>query len=89
MREMTVLTHRRPAQTGPALHSLIRQACAAGVTLRFDPDETSKHRLQAGEGIAVDAPIKDQVELCFVLGGDGTILRALHATPAPGCLCSP
>jgi NAD+ kinase len=84
MREMTVLTHRRPAQTGPALHSLIRQASAAGVTLRFDPDETSKHRLQAGEGIVVDAPIKDQVELCFVLGGDGTILRALQCYAGTG-----
>jgi NAD+ kinase len=81
---MTVLTHRRPTETATALQALIGQAAAAGITLRFDPDETQKHRLETGEGIVVDAPVKDDVELCVVLGGDGTILRALQLYSGTG-----
>jgi NAD+ kinase len=46
--------------------------------LRFDGEETRKFALQAGDRIAVDAPMSDDVELCVALGGDGTILRALR-----------
>ena len=73
-----MLTHRRPDDTTPALRRLAEQAAVAGVTLRLDEEETRKHGLQTGPGIEVDAPIKNDVELCIVLGGDGTILRALQ-----------
>jgi NAD+ kinase len=75
---ITVLTHMRPAETSAALQTLIAQAQAGGVTLRFDPEETRKHGLLAGPGVEVDTPIGDDVQLCLVLGGDGTILRALR-----------
>jgi NAD+ kinase len=78
MREITVFTHRRPEDTRAALERLAAAAASAGVTLRMDEEETRKHDLRAGPGIAVDAPVKDGVELCVVLGGDGTILRALQ-----------
>jgi NAD+ kinase len=78
MREFTVLTHRRPDDTTPQLRRLAEQAAAAGVTLRLDDEETAKHGLQSGPGLQVDAPIKKDVELCLVLGGDGTILKALR-----------
>jgi NAD+ kinase len=78
MREITVLTHRHPKETTPALLELARQAAAAGVTLRLDADETRKHALQPADGVLLDAPPKEDVELCVVLGGDGTILRALQ-----------
>jgi NAD+ kinase len=78
MREITVFTHRRPEDTSAALTRLAAAAAAAGVTLRMDEEETRKHGLVGGPGMAVDAPIKDGVELCVVLGGDGTILRALQ-----------
>ena len=45
---------------------------------RFDEEETRKHGLEQGEGLLLDAPATDEVELCVVLGGDGTILRALQ-----------
>jgi NAD+ kinase len=77
-REMTVFTHRRAEDTNPTLGRLIAQAAAAGVTLRFDAEETNKHRLSATAGVALDAAVKADVELCLVLGGDGTILRALQ-----------
>jgi NAD+ kinase len=78
VREFTVLTHRRPDDTTPQLLRLAEQAAAAGVTLRLDAEETRKHRLKSGPGLQVDAPVKDDVELCLVLGGDGTILKALR-----------
>ncbi len=78
MREITVLTHRLPDETRDTLARLVAEAARAGVTLRLDEEETRKHCLQAGPGLEVDAPVKDDVELCLVLGGDGTILRALQ-----------
>jgi NAD+ kinase len=77
-RTVTLLSHARTEQVAPAVTALIEAARAEGVTLRFDPDETAKHGLEAGEGIELDAPVSDDVELCVVLGGDGTILRALR-----------
>ena len=84
MREITVLTHRQPDDTTPALHDLARRAAADGVTLRLDAEETRKHGLAPGPGVELDAPIKDDVELCVVLGGDGTILRALQQYAGTG-----
>jgi NAD+ kinase len=78
MREITVLTHRRPVETAAALRELVAEATRAGVRLRFDPEETRKHELSAGPSVVLDAPVLDDVELCMVLGGDGTILRALQ-----------
>ncbi len=78
MREMTVFTHRDPKDTGPALARLAQLAAEAGVVLRCDEEETRKHGLTARPGLVVDAPVNDDVELCLVLGGDGTILRALQ-----------
>ncbi|MGA8354447.1 MAG: NAD(+)/NADH kinase [Solirubrobacteraceae bacterium] len=77
-RQFTVFTHGRLSQTAPALGRLIAQARKRGVLLRFDAQETEKHRLTPQEGVLLDAEPIDEVELCFVLGGDGTILRALR-----------
>ena len=73
-----MLTHRHPQDTTPALVRLAEQAARAGVTLRLDEDETRKHGLATGPGLEANAPLTDDVELCIVLGGDGTILRALQ-----------
>jgi NAD+ kinase len=81
---MTVFTHRRAPDTEAALALLVQRAAQAGVTLRLDAEETAKHPLAAGPGVALDAPTKDDVELCLVLGGDGTILRALQRYAGTG-----
>jgi NAD+ kinase len=78
VREFTVLTHRHPQDTTAALKRLAEQASRAAVTLRLDEEETRKHGLATGPGLEANAPLKDDVELCIVLGGDGTILRALQ-----------
>jgi NAD+ kinase len=77
-RTVSVLTHQRPDQTGHALEVLREAARRNGVELRFDAEETYKHTLVAAEGLRIDTPLSDDVELCIVLGGDGTILRALR-----------
>jgi len=78
VREITVFTHRRPDDVKEALRELGVQAQAAGVLLRFDEEETRKHGLQPSASVEVNAAVKRDVELCVVLGGDGTILRALQ-----------
>ena len=49
-RTATVLTHRRPAETAPALQALIGLAREAGAVLRLDPEETRKHQLEPRRG---------------------------------------
>ncbi|MEA2186900.1 MAG: kinase [Solirubrobacteraceae bacterium] len=79
VRSVTVLTHTRPQQVAGTLARLIEAARACGVTLRLDPLETRKHGLSPVDGlIVVDAELADDVDLCVVLGGDGTILKALR-----------
>jgi NAD+ kinase len=83
-RTATVLTHRRPRETGPAIMALLRIARAAGAVLRLDPDETRKHHLKPAKGLLLDAPLEPGVDICFALGGDGTILNALRAYAGTG-----
>jgi NAD+ kinase len=78
VRTATVLTHRRPSETRPAIDSLIEIARGCGATLFIDPEETRKHRLEHGPGLEVDVEGPLDVDICFALGGDGTILTALR-----------
>jgi NAD+ kinase len=73
-----VLTHRRVAETASAMRELVAAARRAGVVLRFDPDETAKHDLTPGDGIDLASTQLEDVDLCVVMGGDGTILTALR-----------
>ncbi|HEV3230315.1 MAG TPA: NAD(+)/NADH kinase [Solirubrobacteraceae bacterium] len=77
-RVFAVITHRRPDETGPVLRELVAMAREAGVELLLDREEASKHGLEAAPGVRVADSDPDGVELCVVLGGDGTILRALR-----------
>ena len=78
MKAASVFTHRRVADTAPAMRELIAAARRAGVVLRVDPDETRKHGLTPGGGLELNSSALDDVELCVVMGGDGTILTALR-----------
>lgn len=85
-RSITVLTHQRTAEVAPTLQRLVEAARSNSMALRFDPAETEKHGLQAdADGvIVVDAERPADVELCVVLGGDGTILRGLRCYAGTG-----
>jgi NAD+ kinase len=84
IRTAAVITHRRPEVTAEALASLLTAAASAGVRLCCGADEIGKHRtLEAlsspfGDGLALD------VDICFALGGDGTILTALRRYAGTG-----
>ena len=77
-RRASVFTHRAPEETGSAIAGLAEAARANDYELLFDPEETAKHGLSASDGVVVDAADTSDVDLCVVLGGDGTILRALR-----------
>jgi NAD+ kinase len=66
-----VITHGKTQQIGPAFARLEGVAKQHGVELMLAPDEAAKHGLPAGDGGIEGA------ELAVVLGGDGTMLRAL------------
>jgi len=87
-RRVAVLTHARPGETATGLQRVIEIARRAGTTLCFDVEETHKHRLTAQPAVEVDVPphalLGDGIELCVVLGGDGTILRALRRYAGTG-----
>jgi NAD+ kinase len=78
MKTATIFTHRRVAETAPAMRELIAAARRAGVTLIFPDAEAVKHGIRAGEGIAVEAEAPADVDVCVAMGGDGTILAALR-----------
>ena len=84
VRTATVLTHRRPSETRPAIDSLVEIARGCGATLFIDPEETRKHRLEHGPGLEVDVEGPLDVDICFALGGDGTILTALRKYAGTG-----
>jgi NAD+ kinase len=85
-RRVTVLTHQRAAEVAPTMRRLIDAARAGAITLMFDPAEAEKHGMTREDGGVIDfceAPL-DDVEMCVVLGGDGTILRGLRRYAGTG-----
>ena len=68
---VALVTHGRPEQVEDGVERLVALARRTGVDLVVTPDEAAQHGL-AARGSAADA------ELVVVLGGDGTMLRALR-----------
>ncbi len=77
---ITAFSHARPGETDDALRHLIGLAHERGLTVRLDPDETSKHpSIAAGPGVELNAELDRDAGLAVAFGGDGTVLRALRA----------
>jgi NAD+ kinase len=72
VRRAAVMTHGKPATIGPALERLERVARQAGVELLLPGEEVEKHGHGEPEEHLEDA------DIAVVLGGDGTMLRALQ-----------
>jgi NAD+ kinase len=66
-----VITHGKRGTIGPALARLATVAREAGVELLVDEAEAAKHGLTPANGDV------SRADLAVVLGGDGTMLRAL------------
>ena len=73
VRRAAVVTHGKPQTIGPALERVRAVADAAGVELHFGDEEAEKHPQVASDGDM------GRVDLAVVLGGDGTMLRALQS----------
>ncbi len=71
VKRAVVVTHGRPDTIGPALDRLEALAADAGVELLADEAEAAKH-----DRDHVDADL-EAADIALVLGGDGTMLRAL------------
>jgi len=68
---VAVVTHGRPGQVGDGLARLEALTWETGVELLVSPEEAARH------GVAANGDTAD-AELVVVLGGDGTMLRALR-----------
>ena len=67
-----MITHGKPATIGPALDRLEKVAREAGVELLLPDEEVEKH------GYGEPEEDLSAADLAVVLGGDGTMLRALQ-----------
>jgi NAD+ kinase len=67
-----VITHGKPSTIGPALERLEKIAAEAGVELLMPDEEVEKH------GVGEPEPDLTSADIAVVLGGDGTMLRALQ-----------
>jgi NAD+ kinase len=82
-RVAVLYTHSDPPGTGDAVAVAASAASAASFELVGVPDELAKHGDAAAGVHAVEA-LPERPELCLVLGGDGTILRALREYAGTG-----
>ena len=67
-----MITHGKPQTIGPALERLEKVAREAGVELLLPDEEVEKH------GVGQPEPDLTSADIAVVLGGDGTMLRALQ-----------
>jgi NAD+ kinase len=76
---VALLSHARPEDTAGAVRELAAVAARNGARLVLDVEEWHKHAFAADlEGVRIVETLPDDIALCVALGGDGTILRALH-----------
>ena len=84
--KIQIFSHRDhlPPSQFEVLRLLIGLARERGVELRLDSEETRKHGLEPGSSLTLNAPLDPTVDICFALGGDGTILNALRTYAGTG-----
>ncbi len=81
IRSAVVLTHTQPEQTSAAVRTALAAAAEGGCTIYADDEEIAKHAATNG-AIKALSELDHDPDLCLVLGGDGTILKALRTYAA-------
>jgi NAD+ kinase len=81
---VALVTHQVPAVSAEALAQVVPLLRARGIEVLLPPGERAKHPelLAQGGTACCDTRREDlaEADLCLVLGGDGTMLRALRQT---------
>jgi NAD+ kinase len=77
IRTAVLLTHTHPEQTRGALRRALDLAARASCTVVVHTEEVEKHGEDVG-ALQAHHVLPEHPDLCLVLGGDGTILRALR-----------
>ena len=84
VRTVALITHHIPAVAAEALAEVMPVLRERGVSVRLPPGESAKHPslLAAGATDCCEVAREELagVDLCLVLGGDGTMLRTLRLT---------
>jgi len=83
IRSAVVFTHTHPDQTRDALRAAVEVGSKVSCMLHVTVDEVEKHGEVTG-GIEVTPEPPERPDLCLVLGGDGTILKALRVYAGTG-----
>ncbi len=77
IRTVALLSHTQPEQTAEAVRKAVEIASRHGCELVASESERSKHGRDS-EGLVPLGSIDGTPDACLVLGGDGTILKALR-----------
>ena len=77
IKTVALFTHSHPEQTSDAVRDAVKAASAAGCRVIAERDELDKHG-EAAAGIEASTDLPGEADVCIVLGGDGTILKALR-----------
>ena len=76
-RTAALITHLHPPETTEVVAAAVAAASEAGWRVVATAEEIAKHG-EASAGIEAVDPLPRRVDLCIVLGGDGSILYALR-----------
>ena len=77
VKTVALFSHTQPEQTGDAVRLAVQLAGEAGCELVAGEEERTKHGATA-DGVGALEDFGGQPDACLVLGGDGTILKALR-----------
>jgi NAD+ kinase len=78
-KRITVFSHSRTDDTAEPLRRVIDAALEAGVEVLLPADEVEKHGYDERDGLVLGAEPGTATDVAVVLGGDGTILKALRS----------
>ena len=83
IKRVVICTHADPAVAEHALQKSLALLAERSVEVLAPPHEWEKHEAlltEAGAGVLSEGDAMDEMGLCLVLGGDGTMLRGFHLT---------
>ena len=81
---ISLLTHQNSDDTADGVRRVLDAAEVAGAEVRVSADEAARHGLAQGDRVKVCEEPAEGTSVAVVLGGDGTILKALRLYAGTG-----